>query len=758
VSTGSIHLFGVRHHGPGSARSLVHALEALRPACILIEGPPEANGILPLAVHHELNPPVALLIYPPERTDGAVLYPFAKFSPEWQAIRFALARRLPVRFIDLPCSGRSGSTAETPDPVQTAAPGHVPTPDPLGEMARAAGYSDAERWWDHLVESRSGRDLDVFTALHEMITALRTELDGQAHHPAGAPLVERLREAHMRSRIRDAVNEGFTSIAVVCGAYHTPGLAAEVSAREDSALLESMARSKMEAAWVPWSYERLSIASGYGAGIESPLWYELLWEQRGTLGAAWITRAARLLREEDVPISSAHVIETCRLADSLSALRGRPIPGLPEYHDAAVSVLGNGDSQNLRLIHSRWHYDGRLGKVPAAFPAAPLQRDLEAAVDKLKKLPKKAGKVRLELGDEALDLDLRESLQLECSLLLRRLRILGIEWGTHTPAREGKNKGSFHEYWRLSWQPEMMILLIEASRLGHTVEQAAGACLAEKARTAPHLEDLVGFLQDALLADLPAGLAALVAAINDEAAASTDVPQLLAALPQLAEVQRYGNVRGTDTTQVAQILAGLVPRMLIGLPLACTGIDDDAARALWKHVREADRSLGILGDPQHLAAWHETLARLGSSTTVHPLLAGCAGRLRYDAHVIERDDLARTMSLALSGGAEPQAAAAWVEGLLSGGAALLLHDDTLRTLLDDWVRGITHEHFVQSLPMLRRTFAQTDMTERRALGERLTSRQARAAAEATPAPADLDAASAAAVLPVLTLIWSKDPA
>ena len=90
---GDVSLFGIRHHGPGSARSLERALEALAPDVVLIEGPPDANELLPLASHAGLEPPVALLIYSPESARDAVLYPFARFSPEWRAKYDRIAKR-----------------------------------------------------------------------------------------------------------------------------------------------------------------------------------------------------------------------------------------------------------------------------------------------------------------------------------------------------------------------------------------------------------------------------------------------------------------------------------------------------------------------------------------------------------------------------------------------------------------------------------------------------------------------------------------
>ena len=96
------HLFGIRHHGPGSARSLLRAFDALRPDCVLIEGPPECSALLPAVADEGMQPPVALLSYCPDEPQLAVYHPFAEFSPEWQAARWAVMANVRVSFIDLP--------------------------------------------------------------------------------------------------------------------------------------------------------------------------------------------------------------------------------------------------------------------------------------------------------------------------------------------------------------------------------------------------------------------------------------------------------------------------------------------------------------------------------------------------------------------------------------------------------------------------------------------------------------------------------
>ena len=62
----TVRLFGIRHHGPGCARSLLRALEAMQPDCLLIEGPPDGESVLPFVLESGMCPPVALLVYAPD--------------------------------------------------------------------------------------------------------------------------------------------------------------------------------------------------------------------------------------------------------------------------------------------------------------------------------------------------------------------------------------------------------------------------------------------------------------------------------------------------------------------------------------------------------------------------------------------------------------------------------------------------------------------------------------------------------------------
>lgn len=785
-----VHLFGVRHHGPGSARSLAAALTALKPDAVLIEGPPDAADILPLAADKAMRPPVALLIYDPDRPKRAVFYPFAVFSPEWTAIGYALKAKADLRFIDLPVSNRfaifhedepepepEGETPDAADPEPDAADpsanGHTDAPppaadlrrDPLHYLAMAAGDADGERWWDRMVESRrastgassgegagEGGATAMFAAVHEAMAALRAEFPKPPDSDEARE--EELREAHMRRAIRAAIKEGYGRIAVVCGAWHTPALsdvADKALAAKDNDLLSGLPKVKTRSTWIPWTHSRLCAAGGYGAGVQSPGWYEHLWTcaDRGHIIERWMTRVARLLREKDLDASSAHIIESVRLAETLATIRGRTLPGLDELNESTEAVFTFGNPLPLRLIHDKLIVGEVLGQVPASAPAVPLQRDIERLQTSLRLKP--------SAEDKPLDLDLRNATDLARSHLLHRLSILNIEWGRPDNVGMGRKAGTFHEYWRLQWRPEFAINIVEAGAWGNTVEEAATAFARHKADTAPSLAALTAQLDHVLLAQLPDAADHLTARIASVAAVASDVGVLMDALPALARVSRYGNVRKTDAAMVDAVLSGLTARICVGLPPACVNLSDDAAAEMLARLNAVEDALATLARPDLTDPWRESLRRAAEADTTHARLRGRAWRILLDTGAATRDEAATRMSLALSRAVAPAHAAAWLEGFLAGSGLILLHDRPLWDILDAWVTSLKPEQFDETVPLLRRAFSTFERPERRQMGElvkRTTGVPPSPAATGTPAAesTDIDLARAELVLPTLDLI------
>jgi len=703
-----VHVFGIRHHGPGSTKSLLLALADLAPDCLLIEGPPDANDAIEYVAHPELIPPVALLVYNPSNLKQASYYPFAEFSPEWQAMKYGLEQAIPIEFMDLPRTYAFTLNNQAAE-KQTSIDFEVPTldedgkiyKDPFGKIAKLAGYEDSERWWEVTFESTEN-PIAVFKSVLELITELRAA--------APTPAYRKLqREAYMRKVIRAAVKKGYQKIAVVCGAWHAPVLDnwAIHKSTTDNQLLKGIKKSKTKATWVPWSYKRLSKQSGYAAGVVSPSWYQLLYEQPDEVVIQWMTKVAHLLRKEDLAASSAHVIEAVRLAETLATVRLLSVPGIAELSEAAVAIFCEGHAAPLDLIERKLIIGESLGEVPAEIPTIPLQQDLNKCI-KSARLRKDQTNSELDTVEKALDL--RKPSNLAASHLLHRLNILEIPWGTQVAGSKFA-LGSFKEHWELNWEPDFAIHIIEAGMWGNTVYEAASHFILasrEKTDTLAHLTQLI---QQALQADLTEIIEELTNHLDDLAAITKDIHHLMEALPTMVNIIRYGSSRNFTTAAVQTVLNNIIPRVCIGLPSICINIDEEASQQLFTKIVSANRAIHTLDNPFFIQRWYQSLTQIINNSQ-NPLLAGLATRILFDKTHMPAKEATINMQLALSKGHPPLFSAKWIEGFLNGSGLLLIYNEQLWKIVDTWVAALSEERFMEILPILRRTFSEFSAPEK----------------------------------------------
>jgi len=313
--------------------------------------------------------------------------------------------------------------------------------------------------------------------------------------------------------------------------------------------------------------------------------------------------------------------------------------------------------------------------------------------------------------------DLRRESQRARSVLLHRLRLLGVDWGTEADA--GGTTGTFKEAWDLEWHPELAVAVIEAGLFGTTVAAAAAAKVADTAARSDDLATLGRLVSQCLLADLPEGLRSVVASLEERTARQHDVLALLGAVEPLARTIRYGDVRGVDVGGVVQVLRALVVRAAIGLPAACVGLDDAAAAAVRDGIEGAHRGVALLDDEGMRGRWMSSLESVAVRDRVHGSVAGRVDRLLLDAGRIDQADAATRMSRRLSVAAPADDGAAWLDGFLSGESVLLVHDPALLAIVDEWVSGIAETTFEDLLPLLRRTFSRFQPPERSSIGRQV---------------------------------------
>lgn len=698
--------FGIRHHGPGSARRLVEVLDALAPSVVLIEGPTDASSLLPMLADPAMVLPVALVTYAEDDPSRASFFPFAQYSPEYQAACWAVRYGSELRFIDLPASDRLSQN----DDNENDAPPEVDDAiarDPIGALASAAGYDDGESWWRDVIEENPSAG-PIFSAVADAMTALRAETETLTPHEAA-------REAHMRLEIARAVKEYNGPIAVVCGAWHVPALLENHTQSADRDILKGRHKSKIKATWAPWTEPRLSFASGYGAGVAAPGWCKHVWETEGSVDSAalWLARIAQLMRDKGHFVSTASVIEASRLGTTLAAMRERPAPGFEELRDAAISCLCFGERLLWNQIAADLLIGSGVGAIPENTPLAPLLEDLQRQ--------QRLTKLKPEALERELSVDLRSDSGLARSTLLHRLTALDVPWGRLADA--GRSRGTFREKWILCWEPEFAVRLVENLVYGATIAEAAAGRMLSTINGEANLATLAELVRQAMVADLPDIVNQGITALERKAALTSDCASMLAALPPMADIVRYGEARAGAADHLAGLMPRLVVQAALALPYAARNLDAETAGLMRRQILAAESAIHLAElSPDIVQAWRQALRQALNDGHVARLIAGLSARVLYAADQLSADEAALLLGKMLSPGTAIADAAAFFDGFFDGAGERLIHDAPLRQAVDGWLMSLEEEDFVTHLPLFRRVFSVLDRAERRRLMDALLGR------------------------------------
>lgn len=732
-----VHILGIRHHGPGSAALLRKALDVLDPACVLVEGPPEGDELIQYVADPDLKPPVAMLLHALDEASLASFMPFAEFSPEWQAIQWALKHKRPVRFIDWPAAiSLALQKAARDNPENTPPP---PRLDALDLLASAAGYEDGETFWNGLIEQHgaSGREaLSVFASIESAMTEARAEEDLSPQSPDEVSR-NLQREAFMRTNIRATLKEIEGNIAVITGAWHISGLRQAVKPTDDRALIKDLPRVKVEATWVPWTDSRLSAFSGYPAGVISPGWYRHLWSlytrenmpSAEEFASAWQARTAFKLREEGYTAPTASAIEATRLALGLAALRDLPMPGIAEMREASLAAMCGGNPVPLAVLERKLYIGERVGEIGARVPQNPLARDLAEWQRKTRLKPQD-----LELE---IKVDLRSEAGLLKSTLLHRLNLINVPWGKLTEAQAGR--GTFREVWVIKWNPSYSVSLAEALVHGVTIEQAAANATLKRGRETTSITELASLIQGALVADLPETAASCIEQLQAVAVNSSDITDLMKAVSPLVRVLRYGTARRLPEDALRALILSISVEINASVRISSRGLDEDTSAARISAMEGYDEALRLFGDDALISLWREELGKTVGDDQATPLIAGLSLRRLHDVRAWGLERVAAEFARH-TGSRQLKESGAFLEGFLRGGSEVLLQDEPLLQLLDAWLCELGETDFTDSLPLLRRSMSSFDTVALRRLLEKVqrgrqqgTSAGSHAGADSNPA-------------------------
>ncbi|GIP16550.1 hypothetical protein J40TS1_21920 [Paenibacillus montaniterrae] len=740
-------LFGVRHLSPAGSWHLLELLNRVQPEIVLVEGPSDLTDQLSHICAQETKPPIAIMAYSETVPIRTILYPFAVYSPEYQAIKWAHDNGRKCRFIDLPSSvflaiqeqralqeqRAALENARTADAVSDEAADTAEEsmqrdaePDstvgqlsPSQHIAEVTGEDSQETFWERHFEHNLYAESYLLGA-----AAYGSQLRGVTNNEPLDEAENILREAYMKHEIEKAIQQGIApdKIVVVTGAYHVDGLRSVNALTEEE--IASLPKLPSQTTLMPYSYYRLSSRSGYGAGNKAPAYYELLWNnlQEGKpehTAYAYMAELARYQRKAGHMVSAASVIEAVRLSQALASMKGFSVPSLRDLRDSAVTCIGHGNFSEIALAVADTEIGTKLGSLPEGVSRTSIQADFYRLLKDLK-----LEKYRTTVA-QTLELDLRENmrvksekaafLDLSRSFFLHRLQVLGISFAKiqHT----NQDKATWAEHWNMVWSVEAEIELVESALRGETVELAAAFALKERIDECSTIDEAAAIIEAACLCGMPASVKLAVSALQRLAVDAVSIKEIAQTVHSLSAVIRYGNIRRLDYSPLVPIVQQLFLRACLIMADHCN-CDNKAAGAVIDAIAILNEA-SLNHDFTDGERWIALLAELSDRDDINTKVSGFAAAILLERGMISNEQLAIEVERRLSKGIPADLGAAWFEGLALKNKYALIARLSLWEKLSQYLDTLDREEFKRALVFLRRSFSSFTAKERSDIAENL---------------------------------------
>ena len=708
------HIFGVRHFSPAGAYYVRKYLDEVQPKVVLIEAPSDFTDLIDKITAKEVVPPIAIMAYTLEAPIQTIIYPFAEFSPEYQAILWAKENKVECRFCDLPSSVFLAIQNKGENPSEESLNSYIHR-----KIDEFSEDSDSEVFWERVMEQaadyqayRSGAR-DYGTNLREL-TLANTKSDAE----------NIIREAYMCKQVAELCEEGFkmNEIAMVVGAFHIEGIEkGNFLSDEEFNLLKKVETKKT---LMPYSYYKLSTYSNYGAGNKAPGYYELLWKGLNKEDIyyavyGYLSRLADFQRTSGNMVSSAQIIEAVQLAISLANIHNSKIPTLKDMQDAAITCMAQGSHSEIILAMANTEVGKKIGKIPQDSIQTSIQSDFYSILKELK-----LEKYQILTATE-LRLDLRENirvkseklafLDLERSYFFHRLRVLKISFVNFLD--KVQDNKTWAEDWILQWTPEAEIEIVEAILKGDTIEFATAFELNQRIENSSSISMIAEIVKDAFYCGLPKSLEQAFQALQSCMADDIPINEIAKTSTTLSIMLRYGDIRKLDRDVLIPILEQLFLRACLILP---TEAFCDANAAI--ELAEAIIALhNVVENHDFLdrERWYALLTEVAKRDNLNTKISGLAMAILLETGKISNDELGLEVERRLSKAIPADLGASWFEGLSMKNHYTLIARLGLWEKLQDYISALDEDEFKRALVFLRRAFADFSSNEKHDIAENM---------------------------------------
>lgn len=750
-------LLPVRHHSPACAYHVSRMIEELKPAAILVEGPDNANALIPMMVHEETKAPFAIYYsyrdttarISEEKEHYRCYYPFLDYSPELAALREGHRLGIETAFVDLPygdilAASKAGKgLLNKEDEKNNYNDDYLLSRNAyLKQLCEKTGLRSFDEFWEKYFElngltEESGK---WFTDLLTYCALARENTPAEAMEEDGCLA----RERFMADRILEYAEKisGEGRVLAVTGGFHTPGLkelleqaGAKVFCGQESGIVSGKTALKAEQKadrkdrsretekvpqkdqgvyLMPYSMEAADALNGYASGMPFPGFYQKVWEGLAQDQTPYsqavldmIVAAGKETRRKEGYLSTYDEICACAMARGLADLRGKREPGAYELLDAVMSSFIKGEynfaSDTPMRILKKTMTGSAVGALCSQANVPPLIYDFDA---QCKAFALKTGST---LETEATLSVFSNKKHRQESMFFHRMMFLKTAFARKVKGPNlqlKKDKNLIREIWKYKWNAQVNSALIDVSVYGATIEEASMGLVKEELKKELSARESALLLTQVFEMGLSEQLQPAYDRVHELMLTDTSFYSLAEALKSLMMMEELGSLYDTRMEFEDLILLGC--RKLITLLPSMTRIKDEdltdcmnALKLLYQLTGRKQRQYG-----QEREAYYEALEKMCGDGEIHPGLNGCIQGILYGSARETVADVEKVCRGYLSGTEEQvRHTAQFFKGLFFTARDLVFIGDVFVKMLDEFYGRVSEKEFMELLPEMRMAFA-----------------------------------------------------
>lgn len=722
----------IRHHSPACAFHVCRLIESLNPGLILVEGPENANSLIPVMVHEDTKAPFAVYysyqdsqgLISEEKESYKCYYPFLDYSPELAALREGAKRQIPTYFIDLPYAKilisseegkglRKRDTKNNYNDDYLLARSHY-----IKRLCEKTGMQSFDEFWEKYFEI-NGLSEDSETFIRHMEAYCESARDSTPEQELEAEGCL-CRENYMAECIkRFAEKIACENILVVTGGFHTPGLKKLMAEPEKRQAVKEIELENQGVYLMPYSMEAADALNGYASGMPHPGFYQNIWAgissgagglhslrdkvfEEAVLSAIVVTGKA--VRKKEGCLSSYDEICAYSMAQGLASLRGKREPGVYELKDAVLSCFVKGEynlstDTPLRLL-IRQLTGKQVGVLCQAASVPPIIMEFEAQCKKFGLKPHSTLEHDLVLTVFA------SKKHRGISMFLNQMDFLGTGFGRKVKGPNlqlKKDKNLIRETWRYKWSSQVTSVLIDLSVYGATIYEACVSLVLDRLKKDCSARAAALLLTRVFEMGLEDQLELVYGQVHEKVLSDDDFYSLAEALSYMIMLEELTGLYHAVLS--AEVLIRVICEKLIRLLPDMAEISDEqlvpcmkACKTLYQLIKRPEYA----GDKELL---YQAFGTLLVREKLHPGLDGCVRGILYGSGQSTAQEVEMICRGYLTGTREQLLLTApFLRGLFYTARDLVFIGSGFVRMMDDFISYVEEAEFMGLLPELRLAF------------------------------------------------------